>query len=134
MAGETVALTASQLDVPFEPAAGAFFVPLLIAYATGELELNDVHEAGYIPKGTLLGWIIKATDMDTNVSPTLSQKITVGSTDVVTAITYGQTGADGFRACTPTVVTDKTKVSVTNTAAAATAAAGTLYLTAVMQK
>ena len=132
MAGETIATTA--LNPPYDVPFGGFFVPFSVAFATAALELADITEVGYLPAGTLLGFLIKATDMDTNVSPTLVQKLTVGTTDVVTAINYGQAATDGFRACTPLVLTAKTKLVVNNTAAAATAAAGSMSIVAVMQK
>ncbi len=133
MAGETTATTA--LNAPFESTSGTFMVPFTITYTTGMLELNDVAEAGYLPANcTVYGWLVKATDMDTNVSPALIQKITLGSTDLVTGVTAGQTGAAAGYGCVPTTITAKTKVTVTNTAAAATAASGSLYLVALCQK
>ncbi len=133
MAGETTATT--DLDAPYDPAEGFFTCSYTKAFATSQLELADIMELGWIPANTTVpGFSIKATDMDTNVSPLLVQKLTLGSTDLVTSITYGQTGTDGYRACVPTRVTAKTKLVVNNTAAAATAAAGTLYVTAFCQK
>ncbi len=127
MAGETTATTALHppLDVPF----GALVVPLSAAYSTSQNELNDVMEMGWLPPGTYYGVVYSPTDMDTNVSPALVQKVTVGSTDVATALTGGQTGSKTFVGITPITITVKTKVTVTSTTAAATAAAGTLYLT-----
>jgi hypothetical protein len=133
MAGETTSTT--QKHAPVDLPAGLFLVPLSATYATGQLELNDVMELGYLPDNvTIYGFLVKATDMDTNVSPALVQKITVGSTDLVTGITAGQSGGNALYACTPTTITSKTKLTVTNTTAAATAAAGTLYVTAIVQK
>lgn len=133
MAGETTATTSN--NAPFEGHTGQFLVPFTLTYATGQLELNDVNEAGYVPANiTVYGWLVQATDMDTNAAPALVQKITLGSTDLVTGITAGQSAGQAVYACTPTTVTAKTKVSVTNTTAAATAAAGTLYVTAICQK
>lgn len=133
MAGETTA--AASADVPFEMPAGLFIVPFTLTYATGQLEANDVMEAGYLPNGcTVWGVIYSPTDMDTNVSPGLVQKITIGSTDVATGLTGGQTGAKTFVGIVPQTLTAKTLASVTTTTAAATAAAGTLYLGFVCQK
>lgn len=133
MAGETTATT--DLHAPYEGATGMFLVPFTLTYATGQLELADVMEAGYIPPNvTVYGFVVKATDMDTNVSPTLVQKITLGSTDLVTGITVGQSAGEGVFGCVPTTTTAKTKLTVTNTTAAATAAAGTLYVAAICQK
>lgn len=133
MAGETVATTATQ--APYEAAEGLFLVPFTLTYGTGNNELNDVMEAGYVPANvTVYGFLYAPSDMDTNVSPAVVHKITLGSTDLVTGLTGAQTGAKSFQPCTPTTVTAKTKVKVTTTTAAATAAAGTLYLTAVCQK
>jgi hypothetical protein len=133
MAGETTATTA--LSAPFEVPAGLFLVPFTVAFATGQLELNDVVEAGYTPANcTVYGVIYSPTDMDTNVSPALVQKVTVGSTDVATGLTGGQTGTKSFVGCTPLALTSKSKVSITSTTAAATAAAGTVYLALLCQK
>lgn len=133
MAGETTATTA--LDPPFAAPTGLFIVPFTVAFATGELEANDVVEAGYIPANlTVYGVLYSPTDMDTNGSPALVQKVTVGSTDIVTGLTGGQSGAKTFVGCTPLTVTAKTKVSITSTTAAATAAAGTVYLGLLCQK
>lgn len=98
-------------------------------YATGELELNDVLQMGYVPNGaTLLGFFMYADDLDSNVSPALVRKITVGSTDVATGLTYGQAAGGGFVAIEPVTMTADTLVSLTVTTAAATAVAGTTVL------
>lgn len=98
-------------------------------YTTGQLEANDVLEAGYVPKGaTLLGFFAFYDDLDSNGSPALVQKITVGSTDVKTGITTGQAGGGTFIGIEPITLTATTLVKVTNTTAAATAAAGTFVL------
>lgn len=132
MAGETVATTA--LHAPYELPAGLFIVPLSAAFSTTNNELNDVMEMGYVPANvTIHGFIYSPTDMDSNVSPALVHKITVG-TDLATGLTGAQTGAKSFVGCVPTTVTAKTKVTVTSTTAAATGAAGTLYLGVVCQK
>lgn len=133
MAGETT--STSSNNAPFEGHVGHFLVPFTLTYATTQLELNDVMEAGYLPANvTVYGFYVNASDMDTNASPALAQKITLGSTDLVTGVTAGQSGGNAVYACTPTTITAKTKLTVTNTAAAATAAAGTLYVTAICQK
>lgn len=134
MAGETTTVAASAArGIRRIYDAGMVPIPFSIAYTTGMLENTDVAEAGYLPPDvTLYGFIVKATDMDSNGSPALAQKITVGATDLVTGITVGQTGGADFFACTPTAITAVTKVIVTNTAASATAVAGTLYVTALV--
>lgn len=131
MAGETTSVAASTaFQVPKAQSVGVVAYTFTLAYATGQLELNDVMQAGYLPPNvTVVGAIVKATDMDTSGSPALVQKITVGSTDIVTGITAGQSAANAVYGVTPLTTTDKTLVSVTNTTAAATAAAGTLYVT-----
>ena len=132
MAGETTATT--DLNAPYEAIDGLFLVPFTKAYSTTQNELNDVMEMGYLPANvTIYGFIYSPTDMDTNVSPAVVHKITVGS-DLATGLTGAQTGAKSFVGCVPTTITAKTKVTVTTTTAAATAAAGTLYLAALCQK
>lgn len=132
MAGETTA--AASADVPLEMPAGLFLVPFTVAYATGQLEANDVMELGYLPVCTVHGVVYSPTDMDTNVSPAVVQKVTIGSTDVATGLTGAQTGAKSFVGIVPQVLTAKTLAKVTTTTAPGTAAAGTLYCAFLCQK
>lgn len=139
MAGETT--SRSGIDIDVIPHAqgpilnGAVWTTEL---ATGQLELNDVINMGYVPKGaTLIGFIAFADDLDSNGAPALAWKITVGSTDVKTGITIGQASSvsthsiSQFLGIEPITLTDATLVKVTFTTAAATAAAGTFCLTPV---
>lgn len=132
MAGETV--SAASADVPFELPAGMFIVPFTLTYSSTNNEASDVMEAGYLPVCTVYGVIYAPTDMDTNVSPAVVHKVTIGTTDVVTGLTGAQTGAKTYNAITPLVLTAKTLAKVTSTTAAATGAAGTLYLGFICQK
>ena len=107
-----------------------------LTYTTGELELADAKEAGYIPAGvTVVGVIYAPHDMDSSTG--VVQKITIGSTDVATGLTGGVLGSvatavPGFRAIVPYATTSKTLMSVTTTTApTGTAAAGDTYVTAV---
>ena len=112
-----------------------FLVPFTVAYATTQLEANDVMNLGYLPSGaTVYGVIYSPTDMDTNVSPAVVQKVTIGSTDVATGLTGAQTGAKTFVGIVPQALTAKTLASVTTTTAPGTAAAGTLYCAFLCQK
>jgi hypothetical protein len=139
MAGETT--SRSGINRRHTPLVGG---PVLngavwsTSVTTGQLELADVLNMGYLPKGvTLVGFIAYATDMDTNGAPALVWKITVGSTDVKTGITIGQATALSTHSLTqflgvePVTTTEPTLVKVTITTAAATAAAGTLILVPV---
>lgn len=139
MAGETTSRIGIDIDViPHAQGPilnGAVWTTEL---ATGQLELNDVINMGYVPKGaTLIGFIAFADDLDSNASPALAWKITVGSTDVKTGITIGQASSvsthsiSQFLGIEPITLTDATLVKVTFTTAAATAAAGTFCLTPV---
>ena len=131
MAGETTSLSATAWrDANTIP---AFKGPTLHIHevtatysATNQLEVNDVLELCYLPPGIKVWEIhVASTDMDTNVSPTLAQKVTIGSTDVVTGITAGQTGANvGYPLGTAYTTSGYELVKITNTAAAATAATG----------
>lgn len=136
MAGETT--SRSGIDIDVVPHArgpvlnGANWTTEL---ATTQLELNDVLNMGYIPTGaTLLGFIAFADDLDSNASPALAWKITVGSTDVKTGITIGQASSVSTHSITqflgiePITMTEPTLVKVTFTTAAATAVAGTFTL------
>lgn len=133
MAGETT--TAVSVDPPFSAPDGLFLVPFTVAYATTQLEANDVMELGYLPANcTVHGIIYSPTDMDTNVSPAVVQKVTIGSTDVATGLTGGQTGTKSFVGIVPTTITANTLAKVTTTTAPGTAAAGTLYCAFLCQK
>lgn len=127
MAGETTARTGfSAKNIPAAPGpviTGAVWSHEL---TTGQLELADVLQMGYIPNGcTLLGFHYYVDDIDS--STTLVWKITVGSTDVVTGLTYGRTAGGGFIGVEPLTVTTASLV-VINFTTAPTAAAGTIYL------
>lgn len=131
MAGETTSASSTKA-VRQLAGSGSTSYTWTLTYSTTQNETNDVMEAGYLPAGvTVIGFIYSPSDMDTNGSPALVQKITVGSTDVATGLTGGQSGTKSFVAINPIATTAKTLVKVTSTTAAATAAAGTVYLTPV---
>ena len=133
MAGETTGTISN--DPPFSHPSGTFLVPFSQAYASTDNETNDVKNFGYLPANcTVYGVIYAPTDMDTNVSPAVVHKVTLGSTDVATGLTGAQTGAKTFVGITPVTLTANTLVSVTSTTAAATGATGTLYLAFLCQK
>lgn len=130
MAGETTAVTTNKRK--FKTTAPVIGQTWSLAYATGELQANDVKEFGYVPaNSTVIGFIYAPTDLDTGESPAVVQKITVGSTDVATALSGAQSGAASFVAIRPISVTADTLVKITTTTAPATAAAGTVHLTAL---
>lgn len=135
MAGETTAVAASASRTSYDnPGAGVFPLILNLTFGATDNELNDIMQAGYLPAATrvlAVGW--HPTDMDTNVSPAVVHKVTVGSTDIVTALTGAQTGASSFTPVTNAAVTlafatTPTLVQVQSTTAAATGAAGTAVL------
>lgn len=137
MAGETTSLSGSAARLQYaKVGSGTFIVPMSLTFGATDNELNDVMEAGYIPPFTRVFAVIWApTDMDTNGSPAVVHKVTVGSTDVVTGLTGAQTGAASLTVCTQAsivaaVSSSAQLVKVQTTTAAATAAAGTagLYL------
>jgi len=131
MAGETTSVAASSaFRIPKGVAVGMVGVPFTLTFSTTQNELNDVMEAGYLPANVIVvGALVKSDDMDSNGSPAVVHKITVGSTDIVTGITAAQSGGQAVYACTPLTLTAKTLVKVQTTTAAATAAAGSMYVT-----
>lgn len=131
MAGETSSVSSTaRVTGKKMPGCGLVGDTWTIAYATTELETNDVHEAGYLPEGvTLVGFLYAPDDLDTSTG--LVQKITVGSTDVASSLSGGQTGAKSFVAIAPVEITAPTLVKLTCTTAATTAAAGNVYLTPI---
>jgi len=95
-----------------------------------QLNLNIRVAVGVVPANvTVVGFAIKSSDMDTG-TPALVQSIYIGSTVVATGITTGQGGTSAFVPCTPTATTAETTVYINTTTAAATPAAGTVYVTA----
>lgn len=136
MAGETTSRSGIDSDVlPHMQGPVLNSVVWTTELATSQLELNDVINMGYIPNGaTLVGFFAYADDLDSNGSPALAWKITVGSTDVKTGITIGQATSVSTHSVTqflgiePITMTAATLVKVTFTTAAATAAAGTFVL------
>lgn len=132
MAGET---SGTAVAVPYAMPAGTFIIPFTASFSSTENETNDVKNVGYLPKGVkIYGVIYRATDMDTNVSPALVHKVSAGSTDLVTGLTGGQTGTGLVAPCIPLELTADTLVTITSTTAAATGAAGTVYLGILCQK
>ena len=130
MAGETTSVASSTRKQGGYTVFGGPGETMTGTYATTQLETNDVMEMGYIPAGVkLLGFIYKPTDLDTGTQ--LAQKITVGSTDVASSLTGGQTGTGSFVAIDPYKTTAPTQVKITTTTAAQTPAAGSVYLTPV---
>lgn len=141
MAGETTAVPASAARNFYDnPGAGAFVVSFNLTFGTTDNELNDIMQAGYMPPNVkLLAVAFYPTDMDTNGSPAVVHKVTVGATDVVTGLTGAQSGASSFTPVTNAArvlapSTSPTLVQVQSTTAAATAAAGTAVLDLWCQK
>lgn len=137
MAGETTAVSANAARTFVDnPGAGLFAVPFSLTFGSTDNQTADVMEAGYIGVGVkpyAVVWI--PTDMDTNVSPAVVHKVSVGSTDIVTGLTGAQSGTAQIVPCSSLVTTTAvTKVTVTSSTAAATAAAGTATLVLLCQK
>lgn len=105
-----------------------------IALATGDLDLNDVHQALDLPAGFICtGGAIWATDMDTAGSPTLAFNVGISGTAALffAASNVGQAGTASTALAVAGygyATTAKTRVIVTVSAAATTAAAGTLNI------
>jgi hypothetical protein len=134
MAGETVSVAASSARLFNEIPSGTFLIPFNLTFSSTNNETADVMEAGYIPANVRVFYVIWApTDMDTNVSPAVVHKVTVGSTDIVTGLTGAQTGTASLTVCTQAALaatpsTSPALVKVTTSTAAATGAAGTAQL------
>jgi len=103
-----------------------------VAVATGDIDLNDLITVFRIPKGfTVVGAILEATDIDAHGTPTVTLALGDAGDDdrFITGATIGQAGGVGSTiaasGCFYTFTAD-TDVQVKVTAAAATAAAGTI--------
>lgn len=93
------------------------------------LALNVKTGLGYLPPGiTVIGFAVKATDMDTG-TPAIAQSLFLNTTEVVTSITVAQGGTSSFYVIAPTAITSMTPVYVKTTTVPATAASGTIYVT-----
>lgn len=104
--------------------------PYSTSIALYDLVDNCLKGAGFVPGGvTVIGFIVKSTDLDTGGSPTVVQSLLLGSTELVTGITTGQGGTYGFYPCTPTATTDPTAVYVKTTTEPDTPATGTMIVT-----
>ena len=135
MAGETTSLAAgSWRDAQTVP---AFKGPTLHVHEvtatysnTNQLEINDVMEVCYLPPGIKI-WALGVTATDMDSSTGLVQKVTVGSTDIVTGLTNGQAATTTFHqlAAAYTTTSAYELVKITNTTAASgTPATGTVTL------
>jgi hypothetical protein len=134
MTASTVAVAASAAhQIPKGYEMGFAGLRFTVSMATTSLDdVGDIVELGYLPANcTVVGFIVSSTDMDTNASPTATGKLTLGSTDVVTGIADQKAGTSTFYACSPQALTAVTKLQWNQTAVSATAAAGTLDVTAL---
>lgn len=112
---------------------------VLVAYGevacTAAPSTTDTLEFFYLPAGArVLQATLEATDMDTNVSPSLTLNIgDAGGVDrLFAASTVGQAGTASTAVATTGAgykYTSKTKITGVANANAATGAAGTVYLT-----
>lgn len=107
--------------------------PFTTSVATTSLdEQDDIFEIGYVPAGvTVIGFVVKSTDLDTDGTPTIVFKLQLAGSDIVTGIDVGKAGTSGFYACTPTTTTASSLLQGKVTTAATAAAAGTVYTTPI---
>lgn len=141
MAGETISVPATAARTYYDnPGAGTFVVSNTLTFGTTDNQLADVQQVGYLPPNVkLLAVGFYPTAMDTNGSPTLVLKLTVGSTDVVTGVSGAQGGASSLVPVNQAgrvlaASTSPTLVQVQCTTAAATAAAGSMIVDLYCQK
>lgn len=115
-------------------------IPLSVTAA--QTALNDIYEMGYLPENcALVDAVYSSTDIDTNGTPTHAMSFGVlnaGATDLSTAleasIQVGRAGTAARMTQTATTLTTacdgstRKKLGFKVTTAAATGAAGTVYL------
>lgn len=105
-----------------------------VSLATTDLAVNSVVEAFVVPAGfTVTGIIAVASDMDTNGSPTLALSVgdSGSATRFLSSSNIGQAGTTTQTLASTGLLyayTADTKILVTASTGAATAAAGTLDL------
>lgn len=136
MAGETTLVGASTARNFYDnPGAGLFVVPFNLTFGTGDTELNDIMQAGYLAGNTrVIAYTYSATAM---AASALVQKITVGGVDIATGLTNAVAGtiATGPALTLPTTAAGTPAlVQVQTTTAAVTPAAGTAVLLLHCQK
>lgn len=126
MAGETVALARGAQRFGTKLSSRAVTAAVFnLTYGSTNNELNDVMQAGYLPAGVVAFQVnVIMSDMETSTT-NVRHKVTIGSTDVASALALGGAGGSGVYAFTPVTTTAPTLVSVTTTTAAGTGAAGT---------
>ncbi len=134
MAGETTTVSAATVrQQPGHAGSGLFPIPFDLTYLSTETQLNDVMQAGYLPPGVKVAAVgYHPTDLDTGIAAVV-QKVSVGSTDIVTGLTGAQTGTASLTPTTAAYIqaapsSSPELVTVTTTTAAATGAAGTVKL------
>ena len=99
-------------------------------YTIPQLQLNVSTAVGYVPAGvTVVAFSIRSDDLDSGGSA-LRQSLVLGSTSLVTEITVGSNGTNGFYPCVPTATTGPTALYQKVTTAATTAATGDVNITA----
>jgi hypothetical protein len=133
MAGETKAVLTAYQKPRKQLANGGLCVQMFeVPLATGEMELNDVVNLGYLPDGVTVV-AVGCTSDDLDSSTGVVTKVTIGATDVLTGVTSAVLGSVAtqvptVRAIKPYVTSGKTLASTTfTTAPSGTAAAGSLY-------
>lgn len=134
MAGETTTVSAATVrQQQGHAGSGLFPIRFDVAYLSTETQLNDVMQAGYLPPGVKVVAVgYHPTDLDTGIAAVV-QKVSVGSTDIVTGLTGAQTGAASLTPVTQAYLAaapsnSRELVTITTTTAAATGAAGTVNL------
>jgi hypothetical protein len=133
MAGETKAVQTQYLKPRKQLAnTGLVVQTFSVTLATSEMELADVVNLGYLPAGvTVVAVGFASNDLDNGTAAV--NKITIGSTDVVTGLTNAQAGsvattAPSVRAIVPLTTTDKTLVSTTFSTAPGTPVSGDIHV------
>lgn len=133
----SVAATAPQ----FQPAGkNVGVIRQVITMATGDLDVSDTWSIGYVPAGAkVLDVSLVITDMDSNGSPTLAFHVgDSGDTDrfisgaaatAASRINAGNSATAAANMAAHTAYTVPTLIYGTNSAAAATAVAGTIVAT-----
>lgn len=133
MAGETKAVQVEYLKPKKQLSnAGLCVQTFSVTLTTAEMEVGDVVQLGYLPAGvTVVAVSFASTDLDSGTAAV--NKITIGSTDVVTGLTNAQAGSvattvSSVRAIIPQATTAKTLVSTTFTTAPGTPVGGDVHV------
>ena len=103
-----------------------------LTIGTGDLEADDILEAGYVPAGvTVIAFLVTTTALDSDGTPIVTFDIQLGTTSLISASTQAQLGGSDLIPVVPTTTTAPTVVRFKTITAPTAAQAGTARIKAL---